>query len=103
METFYFKKKYGQNFLKNPKILEKIAAIPCYQEDSLVMEVGPGGGALTKQLAKQVKQVVCYEIDHDLEDPLAIALQEFSNVKLFFEDFLKRDIVKDISSFHYQH
>ena len=103
VESFNFKKKYGQNFLKNPQILEKIATTPSYQEKSLVMEVGPGAGALTKYLSCYANYVLCYEIDVQLEDILARQLKQFENVQVYFADFLKRDIEKDVQNYSYDH
>lgn len=100
MEKFNFKKKFGQNFLKDNKIVESIVDIVDIKEDSLVIEVGPGKAILTKELSKKFKNVLCYEIDTDLEEYL---LNEFNdrNVNIIFDDFLKRDICKDIQKYEY--
>ena len=103
MNDFRYKKKFGQNFLKNGEILTRIANVISYKKDALVVEVGPGAGALTMELQALVKQVLCYEIDVSLEDILAKNLQGKENVKLIFDDFLKRNLLEDISSFNYQH
>lgn len=52
MDDFKFKKKYGQNFLKDDRIVEKIVTLSDIEDDSLVIEVGPGKGILTRQLSK---------------------------------------------------
>ncbi len=103
MENFHFKKKYGQNFLRNPQILGKIAQLPTYLEKSLVIEVGPGAAALTKELAKVADQVLCYEVDLELEDVLTVELKDCPHVKVIFEDFLKRDLKQDLEAFSYDH
>ena len=103
MENFRFKKKYGQNFLRNPQVLVKIANLPSYQKDSLVIEVGPGAGALTKELANVATKVLCYEVDLELEDILTKELGNKDNVKLIFDDFLERDLVRDISAIAHSH
>ena len=66
-EKFQFKKKFGQNFLKNEKVLTRIVDVADIKDESLTIEVGPGSGALTKYL-KEKGQVLCYEIDKTLED-----------------------------------
>lgn len=103
MENFHFKKKFGQNFLRNPQVLCKIANVIDYKPDALVVEVGPGAGALTRELAKKVEQVLCYEIDTELEDVLAKAMNDYTNVQILFDDFLKRDIESDILSKKFTH
>lgn len=97
-----FKKKFGQNFLKRHAVVERIADVCNLTKDDLVIEVGPGGAILTQELASRVKQVLAYEIDEDLKEELFKKLDNFSNVKILFQDFLKSDISNDISSFSYQ-
>jgi len=101
METFNFKKKYGQNFLKDQNILEKIARSANISENSLVIEVGPGKGVLTKVLAQYAKQVLCYEIDLELEEHLKNNLCMVSNVDVKYQDFLQADILGDLKSYTY--
>ena len=62
-KDFNFKKKYGQNFLRDNSIPRKIVDVSKIPDNTLVIEIGPGAGALTKELAKVAKQVLCYEID----------------------------------------
>ena len=97
-----FKKKFGQNFLKRHVIVERIADVCDLTKDDLVIEVGPGGAILTKELALRSKQVLAYEIDEDLKEELSKKLAEFTNVEVLFQDFLDSDIRQDISSFSYQ-
>lgn len=96
-----FKKRFGQNFLKDPNIVKKIVNISNISDNSLVIEVGPGGAILTKELASVAKQVIAYEIDTDLEDELISKLKDFNNVKVLFQDFLDSNISKDISNYQY--
>lgn len=98
---FNFKKSLGQNFLKDKNILEKIVEVSNIEPNSLVIEVGPGSGNLTKYLASAATNVLCYEIDTRLEEILSDNLYEFKNIKIIFDDFLKRDIKKDIKEFNY--
>lgn len=100
---FNFKKKYGQNFLKDDSIPKKIVNAADVLEDSLVIEVGPGAGALTKILVNKAKQVICYEIDDSLEEILDHELLGIDNVCVIYDDFLKRDIKKDLEKYSYKH
>ncbi len=100
---FHFKKKFGQNFLKDPNIPRKIVDVANISEDSLVIEIGPGAGTLTKVLASKAKQVCCYEIDQELKTILDRELLDFHNVCIFYDDFLQRDVRKDLDQFEYSH
>ncbi len=97
-----FKKKYGQNFLKRRSVVERIADTCSLTKDDLVIEVGPGGAILTQELAKRAGCVLAYEIDLDLQEELQNKLDGFSNVTILFQDFLKSNIIHDISSYSYQ-
>lgn len=101
-KDFNFKKKFGQNFLKDDSIPRKIVECSNILEDSLVIEIGPGAGALTKFLVKHAKQVLCYEIDTTLEDILDNELIDYNNVDIIYDDFLKRDVLKDIEKYEYK-
>ena len=94
-EKFQFKKKFGQNFLKNERVLTRIVDVADIKDESLTIEVGPGSGALTKYL-KEKGQVLCYEIDKTLEDILMRNFGEASNVSIYFGDFLKQDVKEDL-------
>ena len=96
-----FKKRLGQNFLKNKAIVDKIATINTDTCRSLVIEVGPGGGILTKELANNYKNVLAYEIDDSLKDELNKRISSFSNVDIIYKDFLKVDISEDIKKYDY--
>jgi len=98
-----FKKKYGQNFLKNNYIVEKITHLCNFSSNSLVVEVGPGGAILTSKLAELCTYVVAYEIDLDLKEVLTSKLDNYSNVSIIFDDFLKVDLKKDLNRFDYDH
>ena len=102
-KDFNFKKKYGQNFLKDDSIPKKIVDHADILEDSLVIEIGPGAAALTKILGKKAKQVLCYEIDESLESILDQELVDYDNIDIIFADFLNRDIKKDIEKYKYSH
>ena len=96
-----FKKKFGQNFLKDINIVKRIVDVSEVDENSLVIEVGPGGGVMTRELASRAKNVLAYEIDTDLEDELYKRLDGFDNVEILFQDFLTSDLVSDVANYKY--
>jgi 16S rRNA (adenine1518-N6/adenine1519-N6)-dimethyltransferase len=89
---FSFKKSLGQNFLIDTNILKKIVGFAELKETSGAIEIGPGIGALTEQLARSSKKVVAFEIDQRLLPILAETLSPYSNVKIIHEDVLKADV-----------
>lgn len=101
MEKFNFKKKYGQNFLRDESIVNRIVSESNIPSNTLVIEVGPGAGILTKSLARTAKNVICYEIDRDLEGTLNNNLKDYNNVDIIFADFLSRNIMGDIENYEY--
>lgn len=103
MNDFKFKKKYGQNFLQNKAVIEKIARIALVKSESLIIEVGPGSGNLTVVLASLYKDsnILAYEVDNSLEDILSVRLKNYNNVKILFSDFLKSDIALDVREYSY--
>ena len=92
--NFHAKKKYGQNFLTDENVLEKIAAAAQVTEEDCVLEIGPGVGTMTRYLARQAGKVVAVEIDRNLIPILEETLAGYQNVTLINEDILKVDIVK---------
>lgn len=102
-KQFQFKKKYGQNFLKDSSLVAKISQVAQIPEDSLVIEIGAGKGILTEQLAKRAKYVLSYEIDLELKSFLIDKFQQYSNVSFVFDDFLKRDVSQDIANYQVSH
>lgn len=93
---FQFKKSLGQNFLVDVNILNKIVDNANITEDTFVIEIGPGIGSLTEQLAKKAKKVVAYEIDKNLIPILNETLKGYKNIKIINEDILKANIKKMI-------
>ena len=87
-----FRKDYGQNFLINRLIPEDIADNCTEIEDSLIIEIGPGIGCLTAELAKRYRRVVAIEIDKGLLPILEKTLCEFGNVTVINADVMKTDI-----------
>lgn len=89
---FTFKKGLGQNFLTSQNVLEEI--VDAAEIDSGVIEVGPGFGVLTSELAKNSNKVVTIEIDERLLDVLEYTLSDYDNVKIVNADILKLDLHK---------
>ena len=85
-------KKFGQNFLIDLNIVEKIVSTTHVNKETCVIEIGPGIGALTEQLAYVAGHVICYEIDTRLKDVLKESVGEFENVEIIFQDFLTVDL-----------
>ena len=101
MDSFRFKKKYGQNFLVDKNIVNKIVSDIEILPNSLVVEIGCGDGKLTKVLCEKFDSVLGYEIDLDVKENLFANLSGFDNFKIIFDDFLKRDVVFDLDNFSY--
>ena len=89
---FSFSKKLGQNFLINPSVCPKIAQYAQADKNCGVLEIGPGIGVLTAELAKAAKKVVAVEIDSKLLPVLNQTLADFDNVKIINADVLKLDL-----------
>ncbi|MBP3799882.1 MAG: ribosomal RNA small subunit methyltransferase A [Bacilli bacterium] len=103
MRDFNYKKRFGQNFLKDNRIVEKIVDYSEIEEDTLVVEVGPGKGILTKELSRKAKNVLCYEIDEELQYDLIKLQEEYKNVNFKFCDFLSADLISDLKEYKYKH
>lgn len=91
---FSFQKKFGQNFLIDPHVLEKIIKAAKISKEDMVLEIGPGIGTMTQYLAETAGKVVAVEIDRNLIPILADTLSGYDNVKIINEDILKIDINK---------
>ena len=89
---FSFQKKYGQNFLIDANILEKIIASAEITKEDCVIEIGPGIGTMTQYLAENAREVVAVEIDKNLIPILEETLKEYKNVSILNEDILKVDL-----------
>ena len=95
---FTFKKSFGQNFLTDTNILQKIVDTAEIDDQVNVIEIGPGIGALTEFLAERAAQVMAFEIDHRLVPILADTLRDFDNVTVVNEDILKVDLAQHIQN-----
>lgn len=91
---FVFQKKFGQNFLIDANILDKIIDSASVTKDDFVLEIGPGIGTMTQYLAESAREVVAVEIDKALIPILEDTLSEYDNVTILNEDILKVDINK---------
>ena len=91
---FSFQKKFGQNFLIDTHVLDKIIASANITKDDMVLEIGPGIGTMTQYLACAARKVVAVEIDKALIPILADTLSAYDNVTVINEDVLKVDIAK---------
>ena len=100
--NFNLKKKFGQNFIIDENIINNIVNKSEIDENTLVIEIGPGAGSLTSGLAKKAKNVICYEIDKSLEEVLKTNLKEYNNVKVKFIDFLNANVKDDLKEYEYE-
>ena len=91
---FTFQKKFGQNFLIDPHVLDKIIRAAEITEDDFVLEIGPGIGTMTQYLAYAAREVCAVEIDKSLIPILEDTLSDYDNVTVINEDILKVDIAK---------
>lgn len=99
MSNFNFKKKFGQNFLQDNNIIYKIVDSIGATDKDLVIEIGPGGGALTKYISMIGCKYIGYEIDTEVKQ----FLEKFESdtFKFIYDDFLNRDIVEDIKDIEF--
>lgn len=89
---FNFQKKFGQNFLIDTHVLDKIIKAADIKEDEMVLEIGPGIGTMTQYLCEAAKEVIAVEIDKNLIPILEDTLSSYSNVTIMNQDILKVDI-----------
>lgn len=92
--NFNFQKRFGQNFLIDSNILEKIVSAAEVTKEDCVLEIGPGIGTMTQYLAESAREVIAVEIDKSLIPILADTLSPYDNVTVINEDILKVDIRK---------
>ena len=89
---FHFQKKFGQNFLIDPHVLDKIIEAAEVTKDDFVLEIGPGIGTMTQYLCEAARQVLAVEIDNNLIPILQETLSSYDNVEILHGDILKQDI-----------
>lgn len=100
MEFIKAKKKFGQNFLKNKDILQRIANSVEVNENDLIIEIGPGMGALTEYLSQKNSFLLCYEIDKRMKEYLE--MYNTTKNKVIYGDFLKTDVLNDAKEISYK-
>lgn len=91
---FTFQKRFGQNFLIDSRVLDKIIRAADITKDDMVLEIGPGIGTMTQYLAEAARKVIAVEIDRNLIPILSDTLDGYENVDIINEDILKVDIEK---------
>ena len=89
---FKFKKKFGQNFISDPHLLQKIASAAEITSDDIVVEIGPGAGTLTRELAKEARAVIAIEIDPELIPIIEENMADCDNFYLLCADALTIDL-----------
>lgn len=94
----FTKKTYGQNFIIEPRVVEKIAAVAISDENQLCIEIGPGIGALTQMLCEKSKHVVAYEIDERMPEVLQNEIAS-DHLEIILQDFLTVDVDQAIAQF----
>ncbi len=92
--NFNFQKRFGQNFLIDTNVLDKIISAAEITKEDCVLEIGPGIGTMTQYLAESAREVVAVEIDKNLIPILEDTLSEYDNVTVINDDILKVDIAK---------
>lgn len=99
MENIKAKKSLGQNFLQDEVILKNIADSIKTNPNDIIIEIGPGKGALTKHLKNKNSYLICYEIDNRMQEILNN--YEDEKTKIIYQDFLKSNITNDIKDINY--
>lgn len=89
---FHFQKRFGQNFLIDPSVLDRIVSAAEIGKEDCVLEIGPGIGTMTQYLAESAREVIAVEIDKNLIPILEDTLSEYENVSVINDDILKVDI-----------
>ena len=102
IKGYNFKKKFGQNFLKDENILRNIVEKSEVDKDTLVIEIGIGAAYLTYYLSEKAKNVLGYEIDESLKDIISSQLEGKDNVEIVYQDFLKSNPIEDIKKYDYK-
>ncbi len=91
--SFQFNKRFGQNFIDDDNLLNKIVDLSGVMENDTVLEIGVGAGTLTRSLTEKVKYVYGYEIDKSLQQVLARSLEGVDNAEIIFRDFMREKMV----------
>ena len=101
-DNFFFKKSLGQNFLNDKNIIQKIVDSANINKNTLVIEIGPGGGALTELLVPLSGYTLLYEADGRLEEHLNNLLKNYNNYSIRIGDFLETNLQEDLKKYSYE-
>ena len=101
LKNFEYKKSLGQNFINDDNIIKKMISGANIDKNTLIIEIGPGAGVLSKEIIPKAKYTILYEIDTRLENVLEDKLKDYDNYKIIFNDFLKEDANSEISKYDY--
>ena len=99
MFSLNFKKEFGQNFLTDCMVVEDIADMCCDYTAKTIVEIGPGIGSLTQELAKRYENVIAFEIDRGLIPVLKYTLGSYPNVKVINEDIMEADLATTLAPY----
>lgn len=99
---FNLKKMFGQNFIIDENVINNIIDVSGIDNDTMVLEIGPGAGSLTYKLSNFCQNVLCYEVDQTLKDILCETLDGKDNVEIIYKDFLKADIKSDLKKYEFK-
>lgn len=102
MDKFQYKKTYGQNFMRDENIINKIVDKAQIDKDTLLIEIGPGAGSLSKKIVPLAGYAILYEIDTRLKDTLNEVLQGNNNYKIIFNDFLNQNVSEDVKDYSFK-
>lgn len=102
MSNFEYKKSLGQNFIKDDNIISKIIKYSEIDKDTLIIEIGPGAGSLSKAIVPLSGYTIMYEIDERLRDTLNTVLKGNDNYEIIFGDFLEQDISVIRNKYNYK-
>lgn len=95
---FNLKKNFGQNFIIDENIIDGIIKKSEIDQDTLVLEIGPGAGSLTYKLSEQAGNIIAYEIDKQLKPVLDTTLKDKTNIEIIYQDFLTADVKTKIKN-----
>ncbi len=102
IKNFNYKKRYGQNFIYDINIINKIISYAGIDKNTLVIEIGVGAAKMTNQILNLCGFLIGYEIDNTLEPIIEEELKSKNNKKIIYDDFLKRIISEDIKNIDYK-
>lgn len=102
LDNFLYKKSFGQNFLNDYNVIDKIISVANIDKDTLVVEIGPGSGVLSNRIIPLSSYSILYEIDDRLDNILENRLNKYDNYKVIFGDFLQENVCDEIKKYAYK-